>query len=394
MKQTYSLIFKKKRKTSIVLVLAVILGVLPVNSEEMTNVKAAGYGISSPRTGSGSVTTWDCVYFGNYWQNDTNGDGVADQNDEKQPIKWRVLSVNGDDAFLLAEKNLDAQAYNKEYEGVTWETCTLRSWLNEEFFNNAFSGEEQEAVKETLVVNEDNPFYDGEGGNDTLDKVYLLSIAEAINPSYGFPNSSSDAEARDARSTEYVESADGSSYTWWLRSPGLGGNAAFVRDNGYILIMGYFVYRDDYTVRPVLHLNLSSSAWSKAGTVTVGEEIPESTATPRPTTKTPSATPKPTNKSTITAPSAVKKVTAKNKKKNSVTLTWKKVPRAKGYQVQYVINKKFAKKKSKLVARTKVIINKLKKKKTYYFRVRAYKMNGKKKVYGKWSKVKKIKIKK
>ena len=53
MKQTYSLIFKKKRKTSIVLVLAVILGVLSVNSEEMTNVKAAGYGISNPRTGSG-----------------------------------------------------------------------------------------------------------------------------------------------------------------------------------------------------------------------------------------------------------------------------------------------------------------------------------------------------
>ena len=70
-------------------------------------------------------TTWDCVYFGNYWQNDTNGDGKTDRNDKKQPIKWRVLSVDGDDAFLIADKNLDAQPYNKTTNNGTWETSTL-----------------------------------------------------------------------------------------------------------------------------------------------------------------------------------------------------------------------------------------------------------------------------
>ena len=54
-----------------------------------------------------SVTTWDSVTFGSYWQEDTNQDGKVDQKDAKQPIKWRVLSVNGDDMYLLSEKNLD-----------------------------------------------------------------------------------------------------------------------------------------------------------------------------------------------------------------------------------------------------------------------------------------------
>ena len=67
---------------------------------------------------------------------------------------------------------------------------------------------------------------------------------------------------------------------------------------------------------------------------------------------------------------------------------------AKGYQLQYAADKKFKKKKSRLTKKKKYTVKKLKKKKTYYFRVRAYKLDGKKKVYGKWSKVKKLKIKK
>ena len=84
----------------------------------------------------------------------------------------------------------------------------------------------------------------------------------------------------------------------------------------------------------------------------------------------------------------------KKSKTCKVTLSWKKVTGAKGYQIQYALNKKFKKKKNIQTKKTKYTIKKLKKKKTYYIRVRAYKMNGKKKVYGKWSTVKKVKIKK
>ena len=81
-------------------------------------------------------------------------------------------------------------------------------------------------------------------------------------------------------------------------------------------------------------------------------------------------------------------------KKRCLKLFLGKVTGAKGYQLQYAMNKKFKKKKSVQTKKTKYTIKKLKKKKTYYIRVRAYKMNGKKKVYGKWSTVKKVKIKK
>ena len=87
------------------------------------------------------------------------------------------------------------------------------------------------------------------------------------------------------------------------------------------------------------------------------------------------------------------KIKAIKRKGTSAIISWKKSEGAKGYQLQYALNKKFKKKKSVQTKKTKYTIKKLKKKKTYYIRVRAYKMNGKKKVYGKWSKVKAVKRK-
>ena len=81
-------------------------------------------------------------------------------------------------------------------------------------------------------------------------------------------------------------------------------------------------------------------------------------------------------------------------KKRTVTVSWKKLTGAKGYQICYSTSKKWKGKKQKLVSKNKAVIKKLKKKKTYYFRVRAYRLEGTKKVYGAWSSVKKIKIKK
>lgn len=104
-----------------------------------------------------------------------------------------------------------------------------------------------------------------------------------------------------------------------------------------------------------------------------------------------------TGNTTVTKPAKVKSLKAKNVKKKKVTLTWKKVSGAKGYQIQYSLKKKFPSKKTtkKTTTKRKLTIKKLKKKKTYYFRVRAYKKkaNGSK-VYGKWSKVAKVKIRK
>ena len=116
------------------------------------------------------------------------------------------------------------------------------------------------------------------------------------------------------------------------------------------------------------------------------------TATTPPATVSPTPTPTPNITPT---PTKVKKLTAKSKKKNAVTLSWKKATDANGYEIQYAANKKFTKqKKSKVITKTKVTLKKLKRKKSYYFRVRAYRWDGTKKVFGKWSIVKKVKIKK
>lgn len=153
-----------KKAIGIVLAGVVLLtGIALPKNNAMADGK--NYGIQSPRVANG-VTTWDKIKFGSY-----NQEGTF----RAEPIKWRVLSVDGDDALLLADQCLDARAYHDEKdEKITWENCTLRKWLNEEFYNTVFTEEEKKAVKETTVVNEDSVWKDSdgykhkvEGGNDT-----------------------------------------------------------------------------------------------------------------------------------------------------------------------------------------------------------------------------------
>lgn len=259
----------------------------------MAKENVQNYGLNNPTTDSSGVSTWDCIYFGNYWQNDTNGDGVADENDAKQPIKWRVLSVNGDDAFVVADQNLDSKAYNETKTDVTWENSTIRSWLNgygelvnkdkksfiiDNFLDNAFSVAEQNAIKTTYVVNEDNPDYGTDGGNNTWDKVYLLAISEAANISYGFDDKyNASSKTREAKNTEYAKqcgawSSENSSYldngNWWLRTAG--GSAYYAsRVSLYGSVYYFYVNGTNVAVRPALHINLSNiNLGSYAGTVT------------------------------------------------------------------------------------------------------------------------------
>lgn len=281
---------KTKRLLAKFLALVMVLSLCEITLGQSTPVKAA-VTLQNPTTDGNGVTTWDCIYFGNYYQSNSS---------TKEPIKWRVLSVNGNDAFLLADQNLDAKPYNEEYTDVTWSTCTLRTWLNGTFLNTAFISAEQTAIKNTTVVNEDNPYYGTEGGVNTTDKVYLLSIAEASNTAYGFNGEfRTNSETRVAMNTAYVAGKDvmnavGKADYWWLRSPGHDSNdASYVSDYGYGYDNGDGVSYDDDTVRPALHLNLSSSTlWRYAGKVTSegGGGSSQATPTPTPTSK-PTPTP-------------------------------------------------------------------------------------------------------
>lgn len=407
-------------KKHIVLITCIILAISSMVFFCSYKSEAADQNISNPIISADGVTTWDSIYFGSYWQKDSNGDGSADDKDKKERIRWRVLSADGQDAFLISDQCLDSQPYHSSWDDVTWEKSALRSWLNSTFLNNAFTEEEKTIIKTTSVANEANPYEGTAGGSQTVDKIFLLSISEVTNPQYGFGAEYYKADqSRVSGNTNYAERQSGGSANetdWWLRSPGgVAYGAAFVSVTGYGASSGSD-NRENMGVRPAIHIDLSETdLWSVAGKVKstdvpAGNETDSDKKDP-----TPTVPPKQddTAKDTIllpsvknnsdtgdtqkkqAAPAKVNSVTVKNTKKKTVTVKWKKVKGATGYEIQYGSNKNFKKSatKSKVMTKTTFSIKNLKKKKVYYIRVRAFCKSGSKKIYSKWSKVKKIKVK-
>lgn len=220
--------------------------------------------LQNPRV---EMNTCDTVYFGSYWQEDTNGDGVADQRDEKTPIRWRVLSKNGNDIYVIADKVLDCKPYNcNKEESVTWTTSTLREWLNDEFLTSAFTAEEQMVITEQILLDENNETYSTSNGVNVKDKVFLPSIVDMKNTAYGFRGEMYFGDqARIGKATAYAKAqgirANGEmGCRWWLRSSGNGSDdAESVDDSGEVGVLGYGVYNSGSGVRPALHLDITSS---------------------------------------------------------------------------------------------------------------------------------------
>ena len=216
-------------------------------------------------------------------------------------IKWKVLDNNGSTLFVVADKVLDSKVYNDERIGatwsITWEKSKIRKWLNNSFYNTAFASNEQNAIVTQNVVNDDNSYEGTEAGNNTTDKVYLLSIGEVTNASYGFCSNyvtysgsrrmqiSSYANARGTwKSTD--SGYEGNCW-WWLRSPGYSEYfAARVYQEGYISVCGLYVYEGPGGVLPALHINLSSDVWSMTDDGTSGDGGEERTLTALTTVKT------------------------------------------------------------------------------------------------------------
>ena len=196
------------------------------------------------------VQVGDMIEFGSYEQDNNSSNGP-------EPIGWRVLEVSGGSALIVSEYALDARAYNEDYESVMWATCTLRKWLNGEFYDTAFNEEEKGLIALTKVKNADHPTYGTEGGKDTEDRVFLLSLGEA-------ERYFEDDEDRRAFPTEYAIAQDVyvnddlGTVWWWLRSPGLGSiRAAGVLADGSLDIHGGGVYFNLCAVRPALRLKMT-----------------------------------------------------------------------------------------------------------------------------------------
>lgn len=208
----------------------------------------------------------ETILFGAYEQDNDAADG-------KEPIEWIILNGNEDGSFtLISRYALDVQPYNTEYVEITWENSTLRTWLNEDFINAAFTSEEQEKILVTSIKNEDHPEMGTNGGNDTQDQVYLLSIDEACDyysdeEVYSvFADNASRmciptayAIAQSALVSTSATKDDTVTCWWWLRSiADYSGGAMFVNNIGIVTAgAGYGgnrVSNDNYCVRPVIRI--------------------------------------------------------------------------------------------------------------------------------------------
>ena len=154
--------------------------------------------------------------------------------------------------FLISTQALDCQPYNSSNTDVTWESCTLRKWMNESFLNAAFSAEEQAIIQSTNVPADKNPDYYTDPGNATTDKVFLLSIKEMEKYSDIFRSRcepTAYAVANGVWTSRHIS-------RWWLRSTGRDQAAAsYCSESGWDSPHASVDY-EDWGVCPALWINL------------------------------------------------------------------------------------------------------------------------------------------
>jgi len=172
---------------------------------------------------------------------------------------WRVLNVQNNKALILSENIIEKHAYNSRFWYVTWGECTLRRYLHVEFLQK-FTSEQQKRIEETLIINSNNPWFGTKGGNDTKDKIFLLSIEEVVKyfgDSEQLKIKNPKNEIDDQYNSKRITRFGNEAWWWWLRSPGGGSrSAAIVGHVGYVDVFGFSVCSNDGGVRPALWLNL------------------------------------------------------------------------------------------------------------------------------------------
>ena len=188
------------------------------------------------------------VSFGRYEQD-------ADKQNGPEPIEWIVLKQEDNTFLLVSKSGLDSQVYHRSEIKKTWETCYLRGWLNDEFMNSAFNSEEQQALVDATITNRWNKLHSTNAGNDTTDKVFLLSVDEAKEL---FDN---DRERRTTPTKYAIEKGAGynpENCWYWLRSPGWREtHAARVTAEGTIDYHGYNADAKHVSVRPAIYIDIN-----------------------------------------------------------------------------------------------------------------------------------------
>ena len=164
--------------------------------------------------------------------------------------EWRVLEVKNNTALIITEYIIEQRAYHNAYKDITWADCSLRKYLNSEFYDR-FTAAEKSRIIPVLNKNPDNQWYGTKGGTDTQDSIFLLSIEETVcryfgdsssklyspgkNQRYWFERKDKNNSKRIAR----LEKRKEGSWWWWLRSPGrVSIKAVYIHGDGNIGIQG------------------------------------------------------------------------------------------------------------------------------------------------------------
>ena len=192
----------------------------------------------------------DVVAFGTYPQ-ETNG--------TKTPIEWIVLGEEEGNVLLLSRRILDVKKYNETHISVTWETCSLRAWLDGEFLESAFSEQDRARLVETVRTTADNTAQGTLGGAPTNDTVFCLSAEEAERYFGEAVSGSASATPYAVAKSIYQDDEQGSDACWyWLRTPGSSqSNAARVDFDGSVNLRGAMVDYSKYGVRPAVVVRVS-----------------------------------------------------------------------------------------------------------------------------------------
>lgn len=142
---------------------------------------------------------------------------------------WRVLDIQNNTALIITEEIIDQRPYHDAYKDITWADCTLRKYLNGEFYEK-FNADDKSRIITVINKNLDNQWYGTKGGEDTEDNIFLLSLEEVCkyfgdstsklnnpgkNQRYWFQRKDENNSNRLAKlhNKEWA-------WWWWLRSPG------------------------------------------------------------------------------------------------------------------------------------------------------------------------------
>lgn len=186
---------------------------------------------------------------------------------------WRVLDVRDGKVFILSDKILENRPYHNitllASDSITWAECSLRKYLNGEFYDKTFTSAEKARIIETNVANKNNQWFDTPGGKNTKDKIFLLSLEEVVqyfgdSGQLNVPNVSDNPviydEYQENRIAYHIDSSlDHVQWgRWWLRSPGSNQqSAAYVNNGGVIDIGSYYNFPSSTDgVRPAMWITV------------------------------------------------------------------------------------------------------------------------------------------